>query len=118
MGPQEKYRHAMRAWTTKPGKILRVRSAVRSPGIWRLRGRGDGPLTAVTLWARPVIAAALVWVLTALGVVTLPQVFRKADYVSGAVLALAALWYLAALRGRLARGEAGPDLITDKHPGA
>jgi len=70
------------------------------------------------LWARPVIAVALVWVLTALGVVTLPQVFRKADYVSGAVLALAALWYLAALRGRLARGEAGPDLITDKEPGA
>jgi len=51
-------------------------------------------------------------------VVTLPQVFRKADYVSGAVLALAALWYLAALRGRLAQGEAGPDLITDKAHGA
>ena len=58
-------------------------------------------------WARPVIAIALGWVLIALAVVTLPQVFRKADYVSGAVVALAALWYLAALRGRLARGEAG-----------
>jgi len=65
------------------------------------------------LWARPVIAIALVWVLIALGVVTLPQVFRKADYVSGAVIALAALWYVAALRGRLARGEAGTDLVTD-----
>ena len=64
-------------------------------------------------WGRPVIAIALGWVLIALAVVTLPQVYRKADYVSGAVIALAALWYIAALRGRLARGEAGPDLITD-----
>ena len=70
------------------------------------------------LWARPVIAIALVWVLIALGVVTLPHVFRKADYVSGAVVALAALWYVAALRGRLARGEAGVDLITSMAPRA
>jgi len=69
-------------------------------------------------WARPVIAIALVWALTALGVVTLPGVYRKADYVSGAVIALAALWYFAALRGRLARGEAGVDLITGKAPTA
>lgn len=65
-------------------------------------------------WAQPVIVIALGWVLVALGVLTLPQVFRKADYVSGAVIALAALWYVAALRGRLARGEAGTDLITDE----
>lgn len=69
-------------------------------------------------WARPVTAIALVWVLTALGAVSLPRVFRQADYVSGAVIALAALWYFAALRGRLARGEAGVDLITDKAPTA
>jgi amino acid transporter len=69
-------------------------------------------------WARPVIAIALTWVLTALGAVSLPRVFRQADYVSGAVIALAALWYFAALRGRLARGEAGVDLITDKAPEA
>ena len=63
-------------------------------------------------WARPVIAIALVWVVAALGVVILPSVFRKADYVSSAVVALGALWYFAALRGRLARGEAGVNLAT------
>jgi len=67
-------------------------------------------------WGRPVIVIALAWVLVALGVVTLPHVFRKADYVSGAVVALAALWYFAVLRGRLARGEAGVDPITVKAP--
>ena len=60
-------------------------------------------------WARPVIAIALVWVLIALAVLTLPGVYRKADYVTGGVVALAALWYFAALRGRPARGEAGVD---------
>jgi amino acid transporter len=67
-------------------------------------------------WAGPVIAIALVWVVIALGVVTLPRVFRNADYVSGAVVTLAALWYLVVLRRRLARHEAGVDLSTERAP--
>jgi amino acid transporter len=69
-------------------------------------------------WATPVMVITLIWVLIALGVVTLPHVFRKADYVSGGVIAVAALWYFVVLQGRLRRGEAGVDLITTQAPKA
>lgn len=38
---------------------------------------------------------------------TLPEDFRSADYVVLGALALAGLWYVAALRRRLADGTAG-----------
>jgi hypothetical protein len=37
----------------------------------------------------------------------IPQAFWRADVVVVIVLAVAALWYFAVLRGRPARGEAG-----------
>ncbi len=69
-------------------------------------------------WARPVFAATLVWVVIALAVVTLPNVFRKADYQSLIVEGLGVLWYILVLNGRLKRGEAGVNLITQQAPTA
>jgi amino acid transporter len=67
-------------------------------------------------WASPVFAVTLAWVLIALGVVSLPSVFRKADYVSLGVAGVALVWYVAVLRWRIQRGEAGVDLITRQAP--
>ena len=52
-----------------------------------------------------------VWTLIALGALMIPQAFWRADLVVVIVLAVAALWYFAVLRGRLARGEAGVDKL-------
>jgi amino acid transporter len=59
------------------------------------------------VWARPVMYAALAWTLIALGALMIPKDFWGADVIVGIVLVVAAAWYFAALRGRLARGEAG-----------
>jgi amino acid transporter len=58
-------------------------------------------------WARPVMYAALAWTVTALGALMIPKDFWSADWIVVIVLAVAAAWYFAVLRGRLARGEAG-----------
>jgi amino acid transporter len=58
-------------------------------------------------WAKPVMYAALGWTLIALAALMIPKDFWGADVIVVVVLALAAVWYFAALRGRLARGEAG-----------
>jgi len=59
------------------------------------------------VWATPVMYAALAWTLIALGALMIPKDFWGADVIVGIVLVVAAAWYFAALRGRLARGEAG-----------
>lgn len=58
-------------------------------------------------WAKPVMYAALAWTVIALGALMIPRDFWPADWIVVIVLALAAGWYFAVLRGRLARGEAG-----------
>ena len=57
--------------------------------------------------AKPVAVAALVWLLAVVAALTLPEAFRAADYVVLGALALAGIWYVAALRRRLAEGTAG-----------
>lgn len=59
------------------------------------------------MWARPVMYAALAWTLIALGALMIPKDYWGADVIVVVVLVVAAAWYFAALRGRLARGEAG-----------
>jgi amino acid transporter len=59
------------------------------------------------VWARPVMYAALAWTVIALGALMIPRDFWSADWIVVIVLAVAAAWYFAVLRGRLARGEAG-----------
>ena len=59
------------------------------------------------VWARPVMYAALAWTVIALGALMIPKDFWRADIIVVIVLVVAAVWYFAVLRGRLARGEAG-----------
>jgi amino acid transporter len=57
--------------------------------------------------AIPVAVAALVWLVVVVAALTLPEAFRAADYVVLGALVLAGIWYVAALRRRLAEGTAG-----------
>src|SRR6266849_4108062 len=63
------------------------------------------------VWAKPVMYAALAWILIALGGLMIPKDFWGADWIVVIVLAVAAGWYFAVLRGRLARGEAGVEQL-------
>lgn len=57
--------------------------------------------------ALPVAGLAMLWLVAVVAALTLPEAFRSADYVVLGALALAGLWYVAALRKRLADGTAG-----------
>lgn len=61
-------------------------------------------------WRGPVIAGALVWLVAALLVLTIPADFRSADYVVVGVEVVALAWYALALRARLRAGTAGASL--------
>jgi amino acid transporter len=76
---------------------LKRRRLERLPGAFHL-GRA----------AVPVFALSLVWLVAVVLVLTLPAEFHSADWYVLGGLALAALWWVVGLRGRLARGEAGP----------
>src|SRR5712692_1024691 len=52
------------------------------------------------VWAKPVMYAALTWIVIALGALMIPKDFWGADLIVVIVLAVAAAWYFAALRGR------------------
>ena len=65
-------------------------------------------------WAKPVQWASLAWVVVALCVLTLPHVFRDADYASGIVLGVAVVWWATVLRRRLKNGTAGVTPATEE----
>lgn len=67
-------------------------------------GEGGFRLGAAAL---PVAGLAMLWLVAVVAALTLPEAFRSADYVVLGALALAGLWYVAALRKRLADGTAG-----------
>ncbi|MFG2821633.1 amino acid permease [Kitasatospora sp. NPDC048365] len=67
-------------------------------------------------FAPVVFGAAVVWLVAVILVLTLPAEFRKADYYVLAGLAIAALWWLVALRQRFARGQAGAPTIDWQSP--
>jgi len=64
------------------------------------------------VWAKPVMYAALAWTVIALAALMIPKDFWGADVIVVIVLVVAAAWYFGALRGRLARGEAGVKQLT------
>ncbi len=66
------------------------------------------------VWARPVMYAALAWTVIALALLMIPSAFWQADWIVVIVLAIAAVWYLLVLRGRLARGEAGVTRLQER----
>jgi len=63
------------------------------------------------VWAKPVMYAALAWTVIALAALMIPKDFWGADVIVVIVLVVAAAWYFGALRGRLARGEAGVEQL-------
>lgn len=85
--------------------VLRRRRMAALPGAFSLG-----------VWARPVMFLALGWTVLVLALLTIPSTFWSADIVIAVVLVVAAAWYLAVLRGRLARGEAGVRAIPDPSP--
>ncbi|HEX4356563.1 MAG TPA: amino acid permease [Pseudonocardia sp.] len=78
----------------------------RLPGAFHL-----GP------WAMPVFVLAVIWLLTALAALILPSEFRDAVWVTVGGLALAGVWYVIGLRGRLRAGTAGPPRLPDSNIG-
>ena len=82
--------------------VLRRRRIAALPGAFNLG-----------IWARPVMYLALGWTVLVLLLLTIPSPFWSADIVIAVVVLLAAAWYLAVLRGRLARGEAGVQPLRD-----
>jgi amino acid transporter len=68
-------------------------------------------------WASPVMYAALVWTIIVLALLILPQAFWSADIIVAVVLVVAGAWYVAVLRGRLKRGEAGVTPLPSPHRG-
>ncbi len=67
-------------------------------------GAGGFRLGAAAL---PVAGLAMLWLVAVVAALTLPEAFRSADYVVLGALALAGLWYVAALRRRIRDGTAG-----------
>ena len=65
-------------------------------------------------WAKPVMFAALGWTIIALGLLMIPKIFWLTDAIVVVVIVLAAVWYFAVLRGRLARGEAGVEQLPEQ----
>ncbi len=82
---------------TLVGYGFRWRRLVRLPGGFHL-GR----------MAIPILCASLAWVSVVLLILTLPDRFRDADYYAAGGLVLAALWWLAALKPRLAQRRSPP----------
>jgi amino acid transporter len=73
---------------------------------WRRLAKYD---TSFSLgrWRPLVAGAALVWILAALAMLTLPHAYREPDLTVLGVIALGIVWYVAGLRRRLRNGVAG-----------
>jgi amino acid transporter len=67
-------------------------------------------------WGVPLMIVALVWIITALLILTIPSDFHGAVKVVVGATVLAVLWHVLALRGRLKRGEAGVAKFEDSVP--
>jgi amino acid transporter len=79
------------------GSYMRRRSTLAAaPGAFNL-GR----------WGVPLMIVGLVWIITALLILTIPAEFHGAVKVVAGATVLAVLWHVLVLRGRINRGEAG-----------
>lgn len=89
--------------------MLLIGYVVRRKSLSHLHKPGNFTLGK---WAIPVFILALIWLVVALLVLSVPDAFHQADIVVAAVLAAALLWYFLVLRGRIRRGVAGVERIT------
>lgn len=79
------------------GSYMRRRPALAAaPGAFNL-GR----------WGVPLMVVGLVWIVTALLILTIPSDFHGAVKVVAGATVLAVLWHVLVLRGRIKRGESG-----------
>ncbi|HET7029437.1 MAG TPA: amino acid permease [Candidatus Limnocylindrales bacterium] len=61
-------------------------------------------------WAVPIRWIALIWSLLVIAVLTIPTANQQTALMAGGFFVIAIVWYVAVLRGRLVRGQAGvPD---------
>jgi amino acid transporter len=70
------------------------------------------------VWAKPVMFAALGWVVIALLLLMVPKDYWGADVVCVIVEAVALIWYVAVLRRRFASGKAGVNQLAAQPGGA
>ena len=79
---------------------------------WLRRDRLAALPTGFSLgrWATPVFVLAVIWLVGVLADLTIPETFRPAAVVALVVWAIAILWYLLFIRGRVRRGEAATAL--------
>jgi amino acid transporter len=79
---------------------------------WRRRDRVAGIPTTFSLgrWATPVFVLATIWLIGVLADLTIPPDFRPAAVTALVIWAIAILWYLLFIRGRVNRGEAATAL--------
>src|SRR5262249_25280161 len=79
---------------------------------WLRRDRLQSIPTDFSLgrWSTPVFVLAVIWLVGVLADLTLPPAFRPAAGVALVIWAIAILWYLLFIRGRVNRGEAATAL--------
>ena len=63
-------------------------------------------------WGAPLMVVGLVWIVSALLILTIPPDFHGAVKVVAGATVLAILWHVLVLRGRIKRGEAGVAAFT------
>jgi amino acid transporter len=59
-------------------------------------------------WGKPIALVSLIWQVFLVGTLTLPNINHKVGLTTLAMIAVGLLWYLAWVRPRVKRGEAGP----------
>jgi L-asparagine transporter-like permease len=58
-------------------------------------------------WAGPIRILAFIWSLLVIAVLTIPEANQQTALMAGGFFVIAIAWYLAVLRGRINRGQAG-----------
>jgi amino acid transporter len=88
--------------------LLIIGYAIRRSSLAHLEAPGTFSLGR---WSRPVFVVALVWLVFALGVLTIPSAFHAADRVVVVILAIGVVWYFLAIHARVRDRRAGVDKI-------
>ncbi|HEY3523843.1 MAG TPA: amino acid permease [Candidatus Limnocylindrales bacterium] len=83
---------------------LTILGAILAARRGALSGRSSFDLGS---WAGPIRVVAFVWSLAVIAVLTVPEANQQTALMAAGFFVIAAVWYVAVLRGRLARGEAG-----------
>jgi amino acid transporter len=94
---------------------LTILGAILAANRGLLKSRSSFDLGA---WAGPIRIVAFVWSLLVIAVLTIPTANQQTALMAGGFFVLAIAWYVAVLRGRLNRGEAGVPSSGSAEPSA